>query len=102
MTNTTLDFLAMDGGAPVRQKPFAPWPVFDEAQCDAVQAVLKSGKVNYWTGQECRLFEKEFADAVDCSHAIALANGTRAIELALQALGVGAGDDVIEIGRAHV
>ena len=73
----SLDLLATDGGAPVRQKAFAPWPVFDEAQCDAVQAVLKSGKVNYWTGQECRQFEKEFAAAVDCSHAI-------------------------EIGRAHV
>lgn len=102
MTNTALDFLAIDGGVPVRQKLFAPWPVFDEAQCDAVQAVLKSGKVNYWTGQECRLFEKEFAEAVDCSHAIALANGTLAIELALQALGVGNGDDVIVPPRTFI
>ena len=47
-----LEPLALDGGLPVRQKPLAPWPVFDEAQCEAVQAVLKSGKVNYWTGQE--------------------------------------------------
>ena len=102
MKNLAMDFLAIDGGASVRQKPFAPWPVFDEAQCDAVQAVLKSGKVNYWTGQECRLFEKEFAEAVDCSHAIALANGTLAIELALQALGIGAGDDVIVPPRTFI
>ncbi len=102
MKNLAMDFLAIDGGVSVRQKPFAPWPVFDEAQCDAVQAVLKSGKVNYWTGQECRLFEKEFAEAVDCSHAIALANGTLAIELALQALGIGAGDDVIVPPRTFI
>ncbi|HLQ44194.1 MAG TPA: DegT/DnrJ/EryC1/StrS family aminotransferase, partial [Planctomycetaceae bacterium] len=102
MTNTTLDFLALDGGVPVRQKPLAPWPVFDEAQCDAVQNVLKTGKVNYWTGQECRQFEKEFADAVDCSHAVAVANGTLAIELALHALGVGPGDDVIVPPRTFI
>ncbi len=97
-----LEPLALDGGLPVRQKPLAPWPVFDEAQCEAVQAVLKSGKVNYWTGQECRLFEKEFAAAVDCSHAISLANGTLAIELALHALGIGPGDDVIVPPRTFI
>lgn len=98
----SLELLAADGGLPVRQKPFAPWPVFDEAQCDAVQAVLKSGKVNYWTGQECRQFENEFAKAVDCSHAISLANGTLAIELALHALGIGSGDDVIVPPRTFI
>lgn len=97
-----LELLATDGGTPIRSKPFAPWPVFDEAQCDAVQSVLKSGKVNYWTGQECRLFEKEFAAAVDCDHAISLANGTLAIELALQALGIGSGDDVIVPPRTFI
>ena len=99
---SSLNILATDGGTPVRPKPFAPWPVFDELQCDAVQAVLKSGKVNYWTGQECRSFEKEFAAAVDCDHAISLANGTLAIELALQALGIGAGDDVIVPPRTFI
>lgn len=102
MKKAAMEILAMDGGVPVRQKAFAPWPVFDEAQCEAVQAVLKSGKVNYWTGQECRLFEKEFAAAVDCSHAIALANGTLALELALQALGIGPGDDVIVPPRTFI
>jgi dTDP-4-amino-4,6-dideoxygalactose transaminase len=98
----SLELLATDGGLPVRTRPFAPWPVFDEAQCDAVQAVLKSGKVNYWTGQECRLFEKEFAAAVGCNHAIAVANGTLAIELALHALGIGPGDDVIVPPRTFI
>lgn len=102
MTQSTLEFLALDGGTAVRRRPFAPWPVFDETQCDAVLAVLKSGKVNYWTGQECRQFEKEFAAAVDCSHAVAVANGTLALELALHALEIGPGDDVIVPPRTFI
>ena len=54
------------------------------------------------TGQECRLFEKEFAAAVECDHAISLANGTLAIELALHALGIGPGDDVIVPPRTFI
>jgi dTDP-4-amino-4,6-dideoxygalactose transaminase len=57
--------------------------------------VLESGKVNYWTGEECRLFEDEFAAYVGRKHAIALANGTVALELALQAFGIGPGDEVV-------
>ncbi len=102
MTTSKLDVLAMDGGVPVRSKPFAPWPVFDDTQCEAVQVVLRSGKVNYWTGQECRQFEKEFAAAVDCQHAVSVANGTLAIELALCALGIGPGDDVIVPPRTFI
>ncbi len=98
----SLDLLALDGGAAVRQRAFAPWPVFNETQCEAVQAVLKTGKVNYWTGQECRQFEQEFAAAVDCSHAISVANGTLALELALHALGIGPGDDVIVPPRTFI
>lgn len=76
-------------------QPFPPWPAFDEEQIEAVTAVLRSGKVNYWTGQEGRLFEAEFAAAVGVEHAVAVANGTVALELALHALGIGAGDEVI-------
>ena len=74
------DRLARDGGVPIRTQPFATWPVFDEETLAAVQDVLKSGKVNYWTGQECREFEREFADFIGTEHAIAVSNGTVALE----------------------
>lgn len=69
--------------------PFSPWPSFTKEEADAASRVLLSGKVNYWTGQEGRAFEKEFARFVGTDHAIALANGTLALDLALQGLGVG-------------
>jgi dTDP-4-amino-4,6-dideoxygalactose transaminase len=75
--------------------PFAPWPFFTREEADAVQNVLLSNKVNYWTGQEGRSFEKEFAEYCGVKHAIALANGTVALELALQALGIRPGDEVV-------
>jgi dTDP-4-amino-4,6-dideoxygalactose transaminase len=71
------------------------WPVFEEDEINAVKNVLNSGKVNYWTGSECREFEAEFAHYLGVNHAIAVSNGTVAIELALQALQIGAGDEVI-------
>jgi dTDP-4-amino-4,6-dideoxygalactose transaminase len=96
------DRLARDGGTPVRKQPFAQWPVFDNEMLQAVQDVLKSGQVNYWTGQECREFENEFAKFAGCSHAIAVSNGTVALELALVALGIEAGDEVIVPPRTFV
>lgn len=69
---------------------FAPWPSFSEEEVDAVAAVLRSNRVNYWTGEECRAFEREFADWAESEHAIALANGTVALDLALHGLGIGA------------
>ena len=74
---------------------FAPWPVFSEEEIDAVASVLSSGKVNYWTGDVGKQFEKEFAGHFDADHAIALANGTVALDLALKALHIGPGDEVI-------
>ena len=75
--------------------PFPPWPSYTQEEADALSRVLLSNKVNYWTGQECREFEKEFAVWTGCRHAIALANGTVALELALEALEIGPGDEVI-------
>ncbi|MCP4922934.1 MAG: DegT/DnrJ/EryC1/StrS aminotransferase family protein [bacterium] len=75
--------------------PFSPWPSFSEEEADAVKKLLLSGKVNYWTGEECRNFEKEFAAFCGTSHAIALSNGTVSLELALKAIGVRNGDEVI-------
>lgn len=69
--------------------PFSPWPSFSEEEVDAVASVIRSNRVNYWTGQECREFEKEFADWCGTSYAIALANGTVALDLALAGLKIG-------------
>jgi dTDP-4-amino-4,6-dideoxygalactose transaminase len=76
------------------------WPVFDSDEVSAVQRVLNSGRVNYWTGTECRDFESEFASYHGVKHGIALANGTLALELALRVLGVGPGDEVIVTPRS--
>ena len=81
---------------------FEPWPSFTQAEADAVSKVLLSNKVNYWTGQECREFEKEFAQFAGTKHAVAVANGTVALDVALKALGIGAGDDVIVTPRTFL
>ena len=82
--------------------PFSPWPLFTEEEANAVSSVLLSNKVNYWTGTEGREFEKEFAAWSGCEYAIALANGTVAIDAALIALGVGEGDEVIVTPRTFL
>lgn len=74
----------------INNTPFSPWPNFTQEEADAVTQVLLSNKVNYWTGNECREFEKEFATFAETNHAIALANGTVALDLALVGLGIGA------------
>ena len=76
------------------------WPVVDQDEIDAVVAVLRSGAVNYWTGDENRLFEEEFAAAFGGRHAVALANGTLALQLALHALGLEPGDQVVVPARS--
>ena len=81
---------------------FSPWPSFTREEADAVHALLLSNKVNYWTGNECRDFEKEFAAWAGTRHAVALANGTLALDLALQALGIGPGDEVIVTPRTFI
>ena len=70
--------------------PFPPWPNFTPEEAAAVSDVLLSNKVNYWTGQEGRMFEREFATFAGTDHAIALANGTLALDLALYGLKIGA------------
>ncbi|HCW4112139.1 TPA: DegT/DnrJ/EryC1/StrS aminotransferase family protein [Acinetobacter baumannii] len=81
---------------------FEPWPSFTTEEANAVKNVLLSNKVNYWTGQECRIFEKEFAEFSDTKYAVALANGTVALDVALKALDIGAGDDVIVTSRTFL
>lgn len=81
---------------------FSPWPHFSEEELHATARVLRSGKVNYWTGEEVKQFEKEFSEYVGVRHAIATTNGTAALELALRSLGIGAGDEVIVPSRTFI
>ncbi|MDU0114576.1 DegT/DnrJ/EryC1/StrS aminotransferase family protein [Psychrosphaera aquimarina] len=82
--------------------PFSPWPSFTQEEADAVSRVVLSNKVNYWTGTEGREFEKEFASWTGSKYAIALGNGTLALDVALKALNVGAGDEVITTPRTFL
>jgi dTDP-4-amino-4,6-dideoxygalactose transaminase len=80
----------------------AAWPSFPDDEAGAVLQVLHSGRVNYWTGDEGRHFEREFAQWAQSARAIALANGTLALDVALRALGIGPGDDVIVTPRTFI
>ncbi len=90
-----------DAGAGAAE-PFPPWPAFDDEMVAAAGQVIGSGKVNYWTGGEGRSFEAELATTTARRHALVLSNGTVAIELALRALGVGPGDDIVVPARTFI
>jgi dTDP-4-amino-4,6-dideoxygalactose transaminase len=90
--------LAIDGGAPVRdiqRKPWPVWPVWDEAEERALLGVLHSGQWWYVEGTEGVAFEREFAEFQGARYGVACANGSVALEIALRALGIGCGDEVI-------
>ena len=82
--------------------PFSPWPSYTKQEIDAVSAVLASNRVNYWTGTLCREFESRFAEWVGTRHAVALANGTLALDVALKALKIGPGDEVVVTPRTFM
>lgn len=97
--------LALHGGTPVRdvqQRPFPRWPVFWDDEKQAVQEVLNSGHVNYWTGERGRQFQAEFAASMGVKEAIAVNSGTSALHVALAAAGVGPGDEVIVPARSFI
>lgn len=83
-------------------KKISPWPSFTQEEADAASKVLLSNKVNYWTGMQGREFEKEFARWAGCEYAVAVANGTVALDLAFKALGIGEGDEVIVTSRTFL
>jgi dTDP-4-amino-4,6-dideoxygalactose transaminase len=87
--------LAVDGGAAAVRDPLPHWPSFAEPGIRAVEEVLRSGKVNYWTGRKGMEFEKAFAAWQGSEHAVSVATGTAALHVALTALGIGPGDEVI-------
>lgn len=82
--------------------PASSWPSFSDEEVAAAAAVIASNKVNYWTGQEGRTFEREFAEWAGTAHAIALANGTLALDVALKAMNIGPGDEVIVTPRTFI
>jgi dTDP-4-amino-4,6-dideoxygalactose transaminase len=87
--------LAVDGGPKAVTNKLAGWPQFDEKAISAVQEVLGSGKVNYWTGPKGMEFERKFAAWQGSKYAISASSGTAALHIALSALGIGPGDEVI-------
>lgn len=81
---------------------FSPWPSYTKEELKKISSVLNSNKVNYWTGQECRNFEKEFAIWSQSKYAVALANGTLALEAAMKSLEISKGDEVIVTSRSYI
>lgn len=80
----------------------SPWPYYEVDEIEAASQTLRSGKVNYWTGELGKQFEQAYAESVGKKYGIALSNGTVALELALRALGINAGDEVIVASRSYV
>ncbi|HUW57035.1 MAG TPA: DegT/DnrJ/EryC1/StrS family aminotransferase [Planctomycetota bacterium] len=108
--------LALNGGSPVRETPFALWPVLDAAQEEALLSVFRSGK--WWRfafGQgvelteptegeqgQVALFQREFAEHHDCKYGVAAANGTGTLEMGIRAMDLGLGDEVIVPAYTYV
>jgi len=90
-----MEKLAIDGGSPVRAEPFPTWPVFGEAEADALLGVLRSGKWGRLDGTRVARFEERFAAFQGAAYGLATLNGTLALRIALLAAGIEAGDEVI-------
>jgi len=86
----------------MENKKFTAWPLYTIEEADAVRDVVVSNKVNYWTGNECREFEKEFASWSESKYAVALGNGTLALDVAFKALNIGNGDEVVVTSRTFI
>ena len=87
--------LAVNGGQKAVKTTLPPWPQFSEKAIHDVEAVLRSGKVNYWTGKRGMEFERRFAEWQGSKYAVSVATGTAALHVSLAALGIGPGDEVI-------
>lgn len=95
MTSKTESDLAVNGGTPVRSKPFPPWPTVTDEEKAAVLQVLDSNVVNYHRGTRGYEFERAFADFVGTAYAVCCNSGTSALHMAMAAAGCGPGDEVI-------
>lgn len=90
-----MELLGINGGKPAKRKPFPEWPMRDEKEIAAVNEVINSGQWWRMTGSQVNQFEKEFSAYQGADHSLAVTNGTQAIEIVLQALNIGRGDEVI-------
>ena len=81
---------------------FPDWPNYSKDEVEKVKDIILSNKVNYWTGNECKKFESEFAKYIGVKYSIALSNGTVALELALEGLGIGEGDEVLVTSKTFI
>lgn len=90
-----MEQLALFGGTPIRTEPFRTWPVIDETDERILLDALRSGKWSRWDGEYSRRFEREFAAYVSAGHALAVSSGTGALEVAMRAVGLDPGDEVI-------
>lgn len=98
MSESTSDRLAIEGGTPVRDvsvRPWPRWPIFDQTEEQALLKVLHSGDWWYVEGDQGVAFEQEFAAYQNARHGVACTNGTAALEIALRAMEIGCGDEVI-------
>lgn len=87
--------LAVKGGNPVRTRPFTKWPIFDEREEEALIEVLRSGCWGRISGKKNEEFEEKFSQFVGARYGVTCVNGTAALEIALRAMGIGKGDEVI-------
>ena len=101
-TPLTINGLSTNSGQPVREHSFSAWPHYEEDEVAAAMLALQSGQVNYWTGQEGRKFEDEYAAFVGTNYAVALMNGSVALEAALVALGMTPGDEIVVTSRTFI
>jgi len=90
-----MEKLAIEGGKPVNTEPFPPWPSFSEKTFKMIIEPLKTSKLNYWTGEYGKKFEKELAKWHKAKYCVSTVNEYGAFHLALVSLGIGAGDEVI-------
>src|SRR5438874_12932744 len=95
MTTLTSSRLAINGGEPLRRKPWPAWPEWDEADAQAVAAVVRSGEWFSMSGTRVNAFAEAFAAFQEAKFGAPCTNGTQALEIALRAVGVQAGDEVI-------
>ena len=99
---TKSEKLAINGGDPVRNLPFPPWPNYGEEEIAAATEVLRSGKLARQSGSKVNEFERAYAEYFGVRYAIAISSGTAAIHVALSALGIGPGDDVINTSHCFI
>src|SRR3990172_2852269 len=87
--------LALQGGTPVRSKPFSDWPIWDQADEEAILSILRSGDWFRGRGKVVDEFEKKYAELTGTKACMATVNGTNALLTSLHVLGVGIGDEVL-------